>query len=125
LTAVPDLDTRLFLNSFVGNFLRSVRFGLDQAHGGANSIQFNYLLQERAFRIDDNTGRIWVNEARTREAVFKLTAAILDIQERGDFTDASEFMKQFCRTTPALARLLERVEPFPVDIGLRFLNWND
>jgi hypothetical protein len=125
LTAVPDLDTRLFLNSFVGNFLRSVRFGLDQAHGGANAIQFNYLLQERAFRIDDNTGRIWVNEARTREAVFKLTAAILDIQERGDFTDASEFMKQFCRTTPALARLLERVEPFPVDIGLRFLNGND
>src|SRR5690349_13945571 len=125
LTAVPDLDARLFLNSFVGNFVRSVRFGLDQAHGGANAIQFNYLLQERAFRIDDNTGRLWVDEGRTREAVFKLTAAILDIQERGDFADASEFMQQFCRTTPELARLLERVEALPIDIGLRFLNWND
>jgi hypothetical protein len=125
LSAVPDLDERLFLNNFVGNFVRSIRFGLDQAHGGANAIQFNYLLRERAFRVDDNTGRLWINEARTREAVFKLTAAILDIQERGDFTGASAFMKQFCRTTPELARLLKRVEAFPIDIRLRFLNWND
>src|SRR5689334_968685 len=125
LTAVPDLDTRLFLNSLVGNFVRSIRFGLDQAHGGANAIQFNYLLQERAFRIDDNTGRLWVDEARTRAAVFKLTAAILDIQERGDFADASEFVKQFCCTTPELARLLERVDAFPIDIRLNFLNWSD
>ena len=125
LTAVPDLDERLFLNNFVGNFVRSIRFGLDQAHGGANAIQFNYLLRERAFRIDDNTNRLWVNEARTREAVFKLTAVILDIQERGDFAGASAFIKQFCRTTPELARLLKRVEAFPIDIRLRFLNWND
>src|SRR5690349_3705806 len=90
LTAVPDLDARLFLDSLVGNFVRSIRFGLDQAHGGANAIQFNYLLQEQAFRLD-GTGRLWVDEARTREAVFKLTAVILDIQERGDFAGASEF----------------------------------
>ena len=125
LTAVPDLDPRLFLDSFVGNFVRSIRFGLDQAHGGANAIQFNYLLQERAFRIDDNSGRLWVDEPRTREAVFKLTAAILDIQEHGDLAHASEFVKQFCRTTPELAGLLKRVEDFPIDIRLHFLNWTD
>jgi hypothetical protein len=125
MTAVPDLDARLFLDSLVGNLVRSVRFGLDQAHGGANAIQFNYLLRDRAFRIDDNTGRIWVDEARTREAVFDLTAVILDIQERGDFWAASEFVQHFCRTTPELALLLERVEALPIDIRLRFLNWND
>jgi len=125
LTAVPDLDARLFLNSMVGNFVRSVRFGLDQAHGGANAIQFNYLLRERAFRIDDNTGRLWVDEARTRESVFELAAVILDIQERGDFASASEFVQHFCRTTPELAHLLGRVEAFPIDIRLRFLDWND
>ena len=124
LTAVPDLDARLFLDSLVGNFVRSIRFGLDQAHGGANAIQFNYLLQEQAFRLD-GSGRLWVDEARTREAVFKLTAVILDIQERGDFAGASEFMQQFCRTTPELAHLLERVEALPIDIRLRFLNWDD
>ena len=119
------LDARLFLDSLVGNFVRSVRFGLDQAHGGANAIQFNYLLRERAFRLDDNTGRIWVDEARTREAVFALTALILDIQERGDFARAREFMQQFCRNTPELARLMKRVEEIPIDIRLHFLNWND
>ena len=125
LTAVPELDERLFLDSFVGNFVRSVRFGLDQAHGGANAIQFNYLLRERAIRIDDNTGRLWIDEARTRESVFDLAAVILDIQERGDFAGASEFVQHFCRTTPELALLLERVQAFPIDIRLRFLNWND
>jgi hypothetical protein len=125
LTAVPDLDDRLFLNSFTGNFVRSIRFGLEQAHGGANAIQFNYLLEQQAFRVDDTTGRISTDEARTREAVFKLAATILDIQERGDFKSASAFVKKFCRTTPELATLLKRVEDFPIDIRIDFLNWKN
>jgi hypothetical protein len=125
LTAVPDLDDRLFLNSFTGNFVRSIRFGLEQAHGGANAIQFNYLLEQQAFRVDDTTGRISTDEARTREAVFKLAATILDIQERGDFKGASAFVRKFCRTTPELATLLKRVEDFPIDIRIDFLNWKN
>lgn len=125
LTAVPDLDDRLFLNSFTGNFVRSIRFGLDQAHGGANAIQFNYLLEQQAFRIDDTTGRLETDERRTRETVFKLAATILDIQERGDFKAANAFVKKFCRTTPELAALLKRVEHFPIDIRIDFLNWKN
>lgn len=122
LTAGQNIDARLFLNSFVGNFLRPIRFGLDQAHGGANAIQFNYLLHERAFRIDDNTGRLSIDETRSRDAVFKLAATILSIQEQGDFAGASEFVKKFCITTPELSRLLQRVEHVPIDIRIRYLN---
>lgn len=122
LTAGQNIDARLFLNSFIGNFLRPIRFGLDQAHGGANAIQFNYLLSERAFYIDDSTGRLSIDETRSRDAVFKLAATILSIQEQGDFAGASKFLKKFCVTTPELSRLLRRVEDVPIDIRIRYLN---
>lgn len=123
LIAGQDIDARLFLNSFIGNFVRSIRFGLDQAHGGANAIQFNYLLQDGAFRIEESTGRISVDEDRAREAVFRLAATILEIQERGDFAAASELVKKFCVTTPELAALLRRVADLPIDIRIRYLDW--
>ena len=122
LTGRQDLDTGLFLRSFVGNFMRSIRFGLDQAHGGANAIQFNYLLAENAFAVEGD--RIVINEDRTRAAVFKLAATILDIQECGNFAAARIFVKKFCATTPALDRFLKRVADFPIDIRIRYLNWN-
>ncbi|HEY2963204.1 MAG TPA: hypothetical protein VGJ37_12350 [Pyrinomonadaceae bacterium] len=123
LIAGEDIDARLFLNSFVGNFVRSIRFGLEQAHGGANAIQFNYLLEQRAFRLEEKTRRISVDEARTREAVFKLAATILDIQEQGDFAGASAFVKKYCVETPELTELVERAKDLPIDIRIRYLNW--
>ena len=123
LIAGQNVDARLFLNSFVGNLVRSVRFGLEQAHGGANAIQFNYLLQERAFSIAGTKRLLEVDEQQARVAVFKLAAAILDIQERGDFAGASEFLRRYCVLTPELTELLQRVAEFPIDIRIHYLNW--
>ena len=123
LIAGQNVDARLFLNSFVGNLVRSVRFGLEQAHGGANAIQFNYLLQERAFSIAGSKRLLEIDEQQARAAVFKLAAAILDIQERGDFAGASEFVRRYCVLTPELTELLQRVAEFPIDIRIHYLNW--
>ncbi len=40
------------IDVYVAGFLRAARFGLDQAHGGSNVIQFNYLLGQDAIRMN-------------------------------------------------------------------------
>jgi hypothetical protein len=123
LTTGQGIDARLFLTSLVGNFSRSIRFGLDQAHGGANAIQFNYFLSQGAFWIEKETNKLSIDESRARDAVFSLAARIIDIQARGDFASAGEFVSKFCVMTPELQSLLKCVEDVPIDIRIRYLSW--
>jgi hypothetical protein len=124
LNADRDLDSNLFLRGYIGRFIRSIRFGLDQAHGGANAIQFNYLLHEKAFTVNLERGRLSLNESRARKAVFKLASNIIDIQERGDFAAADKFLSRFCVASPEIEALAERVKDFPIDIRIRYVDWN-
>jgi hypothetical protein len=47
----------------------------------------------------------------------------MDIQERGDLAGAAKFASRFCVMTPELERFLKRVENFPIDIRIRYVNW--
>jgi hypothetical protein len=124
LNADEDLDAGLFLKGYVGHFIRSIRFGLDQAHGGANAIQFNYLLMQESLVINQETGRLSVDESRARAAVFRLAATIMDIQERGDFAAAQNFVNRFGVSSPEIEELIKKVDDFPIDIRIRYLNWD-
>ena len=123
LTASKEIDPGLFLKGYIGHFLRSIRFGLADAHGGANAIQFNYLLREHAFTVNDTTRKISVNASRAREAVFKLASEIISIQKCGDLRAAQRFVRQFCVVSPPIERLQEVVKDLPIDIRIRYRNW--
>ena len=70
------VSAAVLLETYVAGFLRPIRFGLTSAHGGANCIQFNFLLQEKAISIDPKTGKIGIDPERLRASVFKLAAAM-------------------------------------------------
>lgn len=122
--AIKDLNIGFFLRGYVGNVVRSIRFGLDQAHGGASAIQLNYFLQKRGLAIDEETGRISVNEILAREAIFKLASQVMDIQERGNFNEARDFVSRYCVTNPQIELLTDRVNDLPIDIRIRYLEWD-
>jgi len=121
--AFRDLNISFFIRGYLGNAVRSVRFGLDQAHGGASAIQLNYFLQERAFTVDPQTGKISIDETLARQAIFELAAKILRIQEAGNFDEAREFVARYCVVSPEIELLLERVKNLPIDIRIRYLDW--
>ena len=39
--------------TFLAGIFRSVRFGIDAAHGGANVIALNYLMANNGISFDD------------------------------------------------------------------------
>lgn len=123
LTGPRETDQDLFLSGYVGQFIRSIRFGIEDAHGGANAIQFNYLLKQCGFRIEDSTRTISIDSSRARQAIFNLAAEIIAIQERGDFKAARQFVSDHCVVSQPIERLINAVSDLPIDIRIRYLDW--
>jgi hypothetical protein len=115
-----DATASVLLETYVAGFVRPIRFGLTSAHGGANCIQFNFLLQEEAISIDPKTGRIRIDPVRLRANTFKLANAIVSIQERGDFEAAKHFVETYRTMNAEIDRLISKVKDVPIDIRIRY-----
>lgn len=107
--------------TFLAGIFRSVRFGASSAHGQANMVAFNYLLERGAFARDDETGRYRVDHDSMKAAVDALSAKILTLQGDGDAAAARAFLDQYGKVGPKLQADLDRIakQDIPVDIVFR------
>jgi hypothetical protein len=101
--------------SFLADAFRAIRFGIEDAHGGAMAIQMNYYLNTGAF-VRDEKGMFNVDDARMRDAVASLAREVLLIQARGDYEAAAAFIERYRFLKPEVAETLKRLEGVPVDI---------
>lgn len=102
--------------SYLGGMFRSIRFGINSAHGRANAIQFNYMLSNGAFNYDEKTGRFSVNFGMVEDALRNLANTILIIQATGDYEGAKAFIEQYGNMTEVMEATLERLSHVPIDI---------
>ena len=102
--------------TFLAGMFRSVRFGINEAHGRANAIQFNYLLEKGAIAHDAATGKFRVNFERFAPAVELLLNEILVLQAEADYPAAQALIDKYAIMPPVLAAALARLESIPVDI---------
>jgi hypothetical protein len=112
--------TFTFTENYVSGLIRAIRFGLENAHGGSNAIQLNFLMAENVVAIENDRIIIRDKASGVREAVFKLAANILDIQEKGDLSGARKFVDKFCKQTKDVAKLVDSVKDIPTDIRIRY-----
>ena len=110
-----DLEQRLEA-TFLAGIFRSVRFGVEEAHGKANIIEFNYLKRQGAFTYDPATGRFGVVHERFEPAIRALAHDLLVIQAEGDYTGAQKFLDEYGRMPPEVSWALGRLAHVPVDI---------
>jgi hypothetical protein len=102
--------------SFVGGIFRSVRFGIDEAHGGGNVIILNYLMENGGIEYDNTSERFRVNYQKIGDAVRDLSREILMIQALGDYDGAKQFIAKYRKVSPELQTALAKLEDIPVDI---------
>ncbi len=102
--------------SFVGGIFRSIRFGIDEAHGGGNAIILNYLMEKGGVEFDAQSERFRVNDARIAGAVKALSRDILMIQAKGDYQGAKAFIAKYRKLSPELKTVLGKLTDIPVDI---------
>lgn len=112
-----ELEKNIYA-SYLGGMFRSIRFGIDKAHGGGTAMQMNYMLEKQAFLVDKETGRFGVNpdQEKVKEAVKQLSRELLEIQALGDYERAGEFIAKYKNISPELQQALEKVKHVPTDI---------
>ncbi|XP_047316916.1 nudix hydrolase 3 [Impatiens glandulifera] len=115
-----DLIKSMYV-SFLAGCFRSIRFGLEEAHGKGQALQFNWLFEKGAFILhpDDTFS---VDFDKVGEATKSLSREILTIQAKGDKAGATALLEKYCTISQPLKIALEKLEnvQVPVDIAPKF-----
>ncbi|MCL4821604.1 MAG: hypothetical protein KJ067_20910 [Vicinamibacteria bacterium] len=105
--------------TFLASAFRSIRFGIDEAHGKGQILQLNHLLDQGAVVVAAD-GTFAVVPAKIRAAATSLTAEILTLQAEGSHAKAKALLDRLAVVRPEVQRVLDRLKDVPVDIEPRF-----
>ena len=111
---------RTMYTTYLASMFRSIRFGINEAHGRGVAIQLNYFLDNGGVSVAPD-GTFDVNEARIRQNVSDLTRDIMTLQAVGGYADAAKMIQQLAVVRPPVQAVLDRLKDVPVDIEPRFV----
>jgi hypothetical protein len=102
--------------TYLASMFRSVRFGINEAHGKGVAIQFNYLTDEGAIKINKADGIFDIDSVKIISAVKKLTGEILTIEAEGSYTKTKALIEKYAVVRPEMQKGLDKLGSIPVDI---------
>ncbi len=102
--------------TFLAGIFRSIRFGINEAHGGSNAIIYNYILEKNGFEFDSKKEKVKVNFQNIFPAVRNLAETILRIQATGDYEGAKELISKYVVNSASMEKLRNKLVHLPVDI---------
>jgi hypothetical protein len=105
--------------TFLASSFRSIRFGINEAHGRGIAVQLNYFLDAGAFKVMSD-GTFTVDEPKMTAAVTALTRDIMTLQAEGSYTKAKALIDRLGVVRPEVQKVLDRLMDVPVDIEPNF-----
>ena len=112
--AVPPESLDTAYASYVGGLLRTLRFGTGEAHGRAEMMEFNYLLESGA--IAQAAGRYRIDFARMPAVLAALARELLLMEAAGDRARTETWFQKYDVMPPPLKTALAAAAEVPVDI---------
>jgi hypothetical protein len=112
---LPKQKLEEYYASYVGDLFRTVRFGIAEAHGQAETMELNYFL-ERGAITRDASGRYVMDYQKIASATTDLAKELLAIEATGDGPRAESWFHKYASVPPQLKTSLEAIEDIPVDI---------
>ncbi len=106
--------------TFLASAFRSLRFGPNDAHGKGMALQFNYLSDEGGFVYNEQTGTYRVDFGKVKDAVRKLTGAIMTLQAKGDYDGTKQMLDRYGVVSGPMQKVLGKLTGIPVDIAPEF-----
>jgi len=113
---LPPNDREAFLATYFTGLFRSMRFGIDAAHGKGAAFQYSYfremnaviwLPEEERFRVDFNV---------MADAIASLTSHVVILQGDGDYENAKQFLDSYGVLDAQAKTVLGKLEDIPYDI---------
>lgn len=106
--------------TFLAGVFRSVRFGINEAHGGGTAIIYNYVLERGGYEFDPVSERVKVNYDKVYDAVKDLAHELLMIQAEGNYESAKQMIEKYAVNSESMKVLIGRLSDLPVDINPQF-----
>jgi Peptidase family M49 len=116
---LPKSLEKPLYTTYLASAFRSIRFGINEAHGRGVAVQFNYLLDAGGF-VAHGDGTFGVDVAKVKTGVAGLTHDIMTIQAEGDYAKAIALRDRLGVVRPPVQRALDKMTAIPVDIEPKF-----
>ena len=116
--AIPESELPVFYASYLAGNFRTMRYGVAEAHGRAEMMEFNYLCEQKAYVRD---GGRWAFDAdKMKPAIESLARELLETEATGDRARAEKWFAKYDKMPADVAQALDAVNGVPVDIEPKF-----
>jgi hypothetical protein len=102
--------------SHVAGIFRTVRFGVAEAHGRAEMMEFNFLFEQRAITYNTKIAKYEIDYGKMPAAIAALAKELLEIEATGDRNRAEQWFNKYGSMPPGLKSALGNSKDVPVDI---------
>ncbi|HEX4426758.1 MAG TPA: hypothetical protein VH079_15270 [Terriglobales bacterium] len=106
---------RQLYTTYLASSFRTLRFGLNDAHGKGMAMQFNFFTDKGAY-IAHADGTFSVDMDKIKEAVAELDHDLLTLEAQGDYAGAKKMLDELGVVRPALKKALDGLQDIPTDI---------
>ena len=113
---LPKEKLNGYYASEVAGIFRTVRFGVAEAHGRAEIMEFNFYSERGAIARDAASRRYAIDFGRMPEAVAALAKELLVQEATGDRARVEAWFAKYGAIPPELAKSLGAASDVPVDI---------
>ncbi|MBF0407657.1 MAG: peptidase [Candidatus Riflebacteria bacterium] len=107
---------KTLLPTYLAGLFRTIRFGLEEAHGKGVMIQFDFLSENGAISYDSKTKTFMAHADKIRDNFRELARILLEIEANGDYAAASALIEKSGKPTSEVKEALSRLTHVPVDI---------
>jgi hypothetical protein len=111
---LPKEQLEEYYASYVAGLFRTLRFGAGEAHGRAETMEFNFLREKGA--VAYSNGRYHVVYDRMPAAIEELARELLTIEATGDGARSEAWFARHDKFEPQLTEALAKTNAIPVDI---------
>ncbi len=112
---IPKVAPDVLGVSYLAGLYRSARFGLNEAHGRANVIQYCFLKEQGALALEPS-GRVQVVGDKLFAAARALLERLTLLQASGTPNELAEFLEKYGAPPEELVKRIGTLKDLPVDI---------
>lgn len=113
---LPMAEKDELFATYLAGLFRSMRFGIEEAHGKGAAAQYGYLLEHGAFAWDQAAQRYMIDPARMESGLEALLREELMLQATGDYEGTRAFFDRYAVLDAHAENAIAAMDDIPVDI---------
>ncbi|MBN2659435.1 MAG: hypothetical protein JXR86_20430 [Spirochaetales bacterium] len=111
---IGKYDSAVMLKTYLAGLFRSMRFGVHEAHGKSNVIQFNWLKEHGVISKDGD--RFAIKADDIEKVAEELLVKVCTIEAAASEEEAEEFLREYGTPGEDILLALEGLRDIPTDI---------